>query len=535
MKIPGALALAFSVTWFCKPSTENSKPNYAKIFPHISITDKQKKPKPLLDLHSSSELNAFIFDENHTFKSPKNTILIFVDTLRRDFITPELAPHLSKFIKESTFVPHSSYSGSTTTHYSTYSVFYGRHAYLRDLTLLNKWDKGSIFLNILKQGGYKINLYGSPWQYCFDSSNFYDSPDFLHNYAQSNLQSIYGLKMSNLIDFCYQHGPGEMNQQLNPETIPQAIDADGEVVFHQAYRDHQVTSDLIAALPAMGKEKNFVFYYLFGVHDPYSWLDQGLDDHHGQKLKSEDLFPIDIPNLPWKSYFSTPADKISHKTDYINSYKNAIRSVDYEINRLFEALKAQDAWQDTAIAFISDHGELLFAQQLYDSTYNGRVTHCCKVFEENTNVPIIYHLPGTSSLSPPFGSHLDIFPSLFAYLGYNFPSSFNRIVQGRPISENNRTCAISFDPRGDPMSTTFTVHTASGKLTGILDGISPQKTRGFYISSLWDKNDKADLAFTTTNLLSERAAIATKWLAKEDISLCIDELFGSTSVISIDK
>lgn len=382
--------------------------------------------------------------------APKDIVFIFVDTLRSDYSTKEIAQNITS-LKEESLSFEKTISSSTITHNSTYSIFYSEPALYRDYNLQKKWKLGSPFLRRLKKLGYKIKVYGSPWQGCFETNRFYNSEEELQNYAASNLQTLYGLNPSAFIDYCYKGG-GDNKPQIKPYINETRVDDSGIQWSHQAYLDHAVTNDIIDEIKRNSdkQRRNFYFYYLSSVHDPYAWMENGLPDGNPTP------YEIDTPNLPWtvdwKAYRKKNPDDNFIKSIH-NSYKNAVRGADYQIGRLLKTLKQEEKYSDSVIVLVSDHGEFLYEKEL--EPFTSRIGHCCEPYTMNTHVVQMIKFPGDNTpenkIRRKLGTHLDLWPTLFSILEENNKTP----GVGKSATNSYRKCFHSFNPAGKVMPSDF--------------------------------------------------------------------------------
>ena len=101
------------------------------------------------------------------------------------------------------------------------------------------------------------------------------------------------------------------------------------------------------------------------------------------------------------------------------SYFGLITEVDHNLGRLFDALKATGAWQDTLIVFTSDHGE-----QMGDHWLIGKLGF----FDESYAVPLIIRNPdaaaktGRGARVDAFTESIDLMPTLLDWLGAPVPA-----------------------------------------------------------------------------------------------------------------
>ncbi|MCY3837280.1 MAG: sulfatase-like hydrolase/transferase [Gammaproteobacteria bacterium] len=101
-----------------------------------------------------------------------------------------------------------------------------------------------------------------------------------------------------------------------------------------------------------------------------------------------------------------------------SGYYGLMTEVDHNLGRLFAALKASGAWDDTLVVFTSDHGE-----QLGDHWLIGKLGY----FDESFHVPMIVFNPAPDADShrgrriDAFTEGVDITPTLLDWLGVDIP------------------------------------------------------------------------------------------------------------------
>lgn len=108
-----------------------------------------------------------------------------------------------------------------------------------------------------------------------------------------------------------------------------------------------------------------------------------------------------------------------------NAYDGAIRYVDQEVGRVFDALRAAGLWDRSVVIVTSDHGEGL---NQHDWPAHGRT------FEEQLHVPLMIRFPGARSDLPrrvtKLVSLVDLMPTVLGRLGVPVASGFERQASG---------------------------------------------------------------------------------------------------------
>lgn len=98
-------------------------------------------------------------------------------------------------------------------------------------------------------------------------------------------------------------------------------------------------------------------------------------------------------------------------------YYACITHVDHQVGRLISALMESGDYDDTVILFVSDHGELLFDNNLYRKVFP---------YEGSTRVPLLFHVGKNIKNIVPFRSDTvvelrDIMPTLLDFAGVPIP------------------------------------------------------------------------------------------------------------------
>ncbi len=235
-------------------------------------------------------------------KARPNIYLIIAESLREDFITTEIAPHLAAFRDANTSFPFA-YSNANASHLSWFSIFHSRLPQYWKCD--SKWSSGSPALQALKRLGYKVRLYTSAQ---------------LAYYGMEEL--IFG-KENHLLDSAYIH---------HHNNTVEAWESDAATVKHAL---HDLED------PALQTGQLFIFFW-DATHFDYSWPRNGP--------------PKFSPIAEQMNYFL--AYHSPQKVDLIrNRYKNALNYTD----SLFGSFLAQIPRLDEAmIAFLGDHGEEFF-------------------------------------------------------------------------------------------------------------------------------------------------------------------------------
>jgi arylsulfatase A-like enzyme len=192
--------------------------------------------------------------------------------------------------------------------------------------------------------------------------------------------------------------------------------------------------------------------YHTGANLPYhyfarSWgLDQGFDDYdvHLQTLHSmggdpaktsgssaRQLTDLNIEWLQknkggkfflWTHYYDThfmfekhpEVPESNFGDDELAMYDGEIRFTDFQLGRLFDALKQEGLWENTIIVITADHGEGFGEHGLPPNRRHGY-----HLYRNQTEVPFIMRVPGLAPrvVEEPVG-HVDLLPTLLNTLGF---------------------------------------------------------------------------------------------------------------------
>jgi len=293
-----------------------------------------------------------------------NVFLFIIETLRKDFITDEIAPTLYAFGKQyqSSKI---SVSAANASHISWYSIMHGKYPLYWKQCKKN-WSKGSLALRLLKKAGYKIEVITAAEL----------------SYFQLD-QVMFG---------------------KNHCSIDQFIECENYSSMQPWKRDQVVMNTLKTRLTDQG---TCYIVFLDSTHSEYSWPDN---------------FPIKFkPVCDGIDYLAIGLSKKS-LPKIINRYKNAIHYVDNLISDFINTLKSKKLYEEALIAITGDHGEELFEQgALFHGTHLNTFQTQVPLFIKLGNTsPLL----STSQIGAV--SHTDIFPTLLAHLfQQEFPQWFD--------------------------------------------------------------------------------------------------------------
>jgi arylsulfatase len=158
-----------------------------------------------------------------------------------------------------------------------------------------------------------------------------------------------------------------------------------------------------------------------------------------------------------------PAVFLAYEKDW---YDSSIRSLDGELRRLFQRLRAIGLDRDVAVAFLSDHGE--------EFQEHGRMWHGQSVYGEMMHVPLVIRWPAgldTGKVIEEPVQLVDVMPTLLDLSRLEHPAGMqghSLLPLMKPASNGDgwarRPVILEKQPQGEPE------HPGSTEAYGIIDG-----------------------------------------------------------------
>ncbi len=143
-----------------------------------------------------------------------------------------------------------------------------------------------------------------------------------------------------------------------------------------------------------------------------------------------------------REHFQTGAFTEDQIRGQRRGYLACVTFLDRQLERLIEALKASDLYDDTNVICTSDHGEMLGKFGMWWK---------CSLYEDASRIPCIAAGPDFSSgvrVSTPVDLH-DVQASLFASTGADRPSDWvGRPLQSMPVSDDRRVVFSEYHGHG---------------------------------------------------------------------------------------
>jgi arylsulfatase A-like enzyme len=279
-----------------------------------------------------------------TARSPRNVLLIGIDTLRADHATlssgggtgRELTPHLAALASRGTRF-EAAVSQAPWTMPAFASILTGRYPHEHGaISLAGSLRPEEVTLaEVLREAGWATRAVVS-----------HEYVDRWHGFAQGF----------------------ERFDQRN-------------VKGHEAITSSDVTDAAIAELSAAGSRPLFLFVHYFDPHYEYRDHD-GIAFADGYRGWLRDQLHFD--NLVKNRQLVGPAE-----LDFVKAlYAEEVAFTDREVGRLLGALRAQGLEEDTLVAVVADHGE-----EFLD---HGNFGHTTTLYEELVHVPLVLAGPGVA-------------------------------------------------------------------------------------------------------------------------------------------
>lgn len=288
-------------------------------------------------------------------KKPKNVLFLLVETFRGDTIGTELTPHIVGFQKNHQCILSQNHFPGA--HSTAASLFSLLYGLNGYLYLpfLREQKIKSLPLALLKESGYQVDAV---------------STSALNKYKDSKF----------------------LTQQYDHYKLFTGEEEKDDYHMVQWLKDHYLKRD---------KTKPF-FYFAFFYSPHFGYY----SSKEFQKYKPV----LDLHNKD----FAISADDmgVEYKQKLRNRYYNSILYTDHLINELFTTFKESIDSGELIIVVTGDHGE-----EFWEHGGFGHVRP--KFVQEKIKVPLLFCLPGMKHTEHQITSHMDIFPTIFDYLGVN--------------------------------------------------------------------------------------------------------------------
>ncbi len=296
-------------------------------------------------------------------KNPRpNIVVITIDSVREDVLTPEVMPHLQAYVddpanKARLFKDH--FSGGNATRFGLFSMIYGLH------------------------GSYWIPIYTEN-----TSPVLVDSLMSLDYEMQ--VLSTASMDYPELRSTAWVHMEEKVNDDLEGNS-PGERDASMAIAFE----------DWLTKLEAEGKDDKpmFAFAFLDSPHQTYSFP---------PPPEGAPLFEPYMETVNYRDIVKNATDE--DKELIKNRYKNSVLHADRVVHDMVESLRAHGEWENTILVITADHGEEFWEHGFWGHTSN--------FTKEQSQVPFVMSGPGiTPGIETRATSHVDLAATLLELIG----------------------------------------------------------------------------------------------------------------------
>jgi hypothetical protein len=389
----------------CKLATPGDDARFLKALPWKSTFFTTPYPtiglrSPLKQVPDEKDVMKTLATYSCTPLRKPNIFLFVIESLREDYISPEIAPALSRF-RDTNISFEQALSSGDTTNYSWFSLFHSRYPLYWGKT---EQKTGALPLKILKKAGYKIHVYTSA------------------RFAYYEMDELLFGKNRALADSFHEFGH------------------DGITETYES--DAQCMERLQEDMELYRNEDGHLFLVFFdSTHFDYSWPRQD----------ALEFGPVDDRIDYLKVVFSN-ADIAGIK----NRYRNAIFYLDSLFGLFYKKLESMTTGEEAIAVVTGDHGEEFFE--------DGHLFHLSSLNKMQTHVPLYYKFGENNpkDLAVKLTSHVDIFPTILDYL-FDGPL-FAQFFDGESIfREKKRPFAITARYNASRTPYEFFVHNGQNK------------------------------------------------------------------------
>ncbi|MHC5268535.1 sulfatase-like hydrolase/transferase [Enterococcus sp. LJL98] len=354
------------------------------------------------------------------------TILVLIDTLRKDFLsvynpdTPVATPNIESFSKDS-LIFDNHYIGSTPCMPARRDLLTGRLNFLErswgpvepfDITLPKLLEEREIFSHLTTDHTHYFRLGGEGY------INQYTTWDFHRGQEGDPWHSIIRDP-----EWMPEHYYGKLRKQyqanrerwINDETkypTPQT--------FHSACEWLEENQ---------GEDNFFLQVEVFDPHEPFDVPDKYMEmyetDYQGPYFETPSYGGVDVPE---------------EAIDYIRKrYSALVTMTDKYFGKLIDKLKALDMYEDTQIIVTSDHGYFLGDRQLFGKNYMHN-------FNELASIPLfVKHPQGEKAgeRSAELTQNIDLMPTILDHFEVEVPKEVQGISLSPIFKEEKREKSVA--------------------------------------------------------------------------------------------
>lgn len=266
---------------------------------HNLVTEKQLNTNPAVALHQQSHIRKMRYPQHPLqFGSKKqhyNILIIGIDDVRFDEMTPKVAPHIMNFATKGwRFQQH--YSGGNCTQPGIFTLFYGIPANYWGSTIHSATPP--LLISSLQKYGYKTAAYVS-------------APLVQPAFYKNVFVTVPKLRMYN---------PGKTSWQ----------------------NDVFITQEMVKFINKNAAAKNHFLGFMF------------YDAVHGYEVPPN--FPL-LLKPSQGSFNRLTLNNDTDPTPYKNAHKNALHYVDTLVEKVLRTVEHNDLLKNTIVIITTDHGE----------------------------------------------------------------------------------------------------------------------------------------------------------------------------------
>ena len=243
---------------------------------------------------------------------------------------------------------------------------------------------------------------------------------------------------------------------LAEDGVEGALNEEG---YDHAFRYQKIWDDRIVqkatrwieTLPDRPGEQDppiFLWVHLYDVHAPYVPKEEFAGQFRDPKYHGPARYPSGEPGEPEQDRINPLVDRWTlGQEPYDDDDRRQVRALydasilecDRKLERIAEALRAKQIWNDSLVIFSSDHGEELGDHQRY-------FFHGNSIYDTTLRIPLILARPGQGGggrRSRALAQNLDIFPTALEAAGEAIPADsegFSLLpILNDPSENGNRT------------------------------------------------------------------------------------------------
>jgi len=334
-----------------------------------------------------------------------NIVLVVVDTLRRDALSPygsdNDTPHLAEIAEKSTVFEDMTAASCWTmpTHASMFTGLYpNRHRAVEPRVRLD--SDITLVGDLMSEAGYETHAINIPNLLAGEETGFQRSWDEWHNTRKDPKH----VQAARFAKSWFDIGLRERPRYAFSPTFVDALRTNWRT---------QYSVDKVASLSA-NEGDSFVFTNLYAAHREYNPMPPDRPDvsEDAEKLSTREdwyMFRYNYGDLDLP-------DSVIEENKRL--YEAEVRWIDRNIGRLFRSLEEKGVLEETIVMVTGDHGELFG-----ETDESPWVDHRNSLHPVLLDVPfILYHPDRAGSRDDRLASHVDIAPTILdgAGLGDRF-------------------------------------------------------------------------------------------------------------------